>query len=262
MIDIEAVAAFLATVFQDAPDHLNEIGDQLRARRHQGFMANEPWVAAKNAPLASLIDHTLLLPQATETDILQLCKEAKVHQFPVVCLTPYWIPTAVNACADTNIRVAGVVGFPLGITTGLVKAVEATDCVARGAKEIDMVIQVGALRSGHYQEVFSEILAVTNAVGSRALVKVIIETAYFTEEQIVSACLLCKWAGADYVKTSTGFGPAGASVAHVALMRAAVGDKMGVKAAGGVKDAKTVKAMIAAGASRIGTSRGPQIVSG
>jgi deoxyribose-phosphate aldolase len=262
MIDIQAVAEKLAAVLQDTPEHLEENGDQIRAQRHHGFMATEPWVAPKNAPLASLIDHTLLLPQAVETDILRLCKEAVVHKFPVVCVAPYWVPTAVEACSDAGIRVAAVVGFPLGIATGLIKAVEATDCVARGAREIDMVIQVGALRSGHYQAVFSELLSVTNAVGSRALIKVIIETAYFTEEQIVSACLLCKWAGTDYVKTSTGFGPAGASVAHVALMRTAVGEKMGVKAAGGVKDAKTVKAMVAGGASRIGTSRGPQIVAG
>lgn len=259
-MDMKAIEVAVAATLGRTPESLNQSGNAIRAFRHTGWMASEPWVVAPETVLADIIDHTLLKPDAVPDDIVRLCQEAKTYRFPAVCVNPVYVSHAAAVLVGTTVRIATVVGFPLGATPGLVKASEAVTCVAHGASEIDMVIHVGALKAGNLSAVFSDVGCVVEAVGSRALVKVILETAYLRDEEIVRACLLCQWAGADYVKTSTGFGPAGACVQHVALMRQVVGDRLGVKAAGGIRDAVGARDMVIAGASRIGTSRGPLLV--
>ena len=213
------------------------------------------------ADLAGKIDHTLLKPQGTEDQIRQLCAEARDFGFATVCVNPTWVPLCVELLAAGPVKVCTVIGFPLGATLSEVKAFEAQRCANLGAQELDMVVNIGALKSRHYGEVEHDIAAVVNAVHPLgASVKVIIEAAYLTDEEKVEACALSKAAGADYVKTSTGFGPSGATVEDVALMRRVVGPEMGVKAAGGVRTAADAKAMIAAGATRIGASAGVKIV--
>lgn len=212
--------------------------------------------------LARYIDHTLLKPTATEADILKLCDEARAYGFYAVCVNPYWVRTAARRLADTPVRVCTVIGFPLGATPTAVKVYETTQALSDGASEVDMVLNVGALKSGHESAVRDDIAAVVEAAQGKALVKVILETALLTDEEKVRACQLAKEAGAHYVKTSTGFGPGGATVADVRLMRETVGPEMDVKASGGVRDAQTARAMIEAGATRIGTSSGVAIVTG
>jgi deoxyribose-phosphate aldolase len=212
--------------------------------------------------LAGMIDHTLLKPQGTEEQIRQLCAEAKEFRFATVCVNPAWVPLCATLLRGSPVKVCTVIGFPLGATLSEVKAFESQRCMAFGAQELDMVINIGALKSRQYGVVEDDIAAVVNAAHPQgATVKVIIEAAYLTEEEKVEACALAKAASADYVKTSTGFGPSGATVEDVALMRRVVGPEMGVKAAGGVKNAEEVKAMIAAGATRIGASAGVKIVA-
>lgn len=212
--------------------------------------------------LAGMIDHTLLKPQATADQVRQLCSEARQFNFATVCVNPYWVPLCSDMLSGSPVQVCTVVGFPLGATLTEVKAVEAQRCAALGATELDMVINIGALKSQLFGEVEDDIAAVVRTARSQgAHVKVIIEAAYLTDEEKVEACVLAKAAGADFVKTSTGFGPSGATVEDVALMRRVVGPEMGVKAAGGVKTAEDAKAMIAAGASRIGASASIRIVS-
>lgn len=213
------------------------------------------------AGVAALIDHTLLKPDATRRDIEELCREAAQFEFATVCVNPAWVALAAQRFAGTSVGVCSVVGFPLGATTADVKGYETRRAIFDGAREIDMVINVGALKSGDLRTVERDIEAVT--VPSRecnVLSKVIIEAALLTDDEKVTACTLAKAAGADYVKTSTGFGPGGATVADVALMRRVVGAEMGVKAAGGVRDLEAVKALVAAGASRVGASAGVKIV--
>ena len=214
------------------------------------------------ADIASKIDHTLLKPQGTEEQIRQLCAEAREFQFATVCVNPTWVPLCAQLLAGNPVRVCAVIGFPLSATLPEVKAFESQRCVALGAQELDMVINIGALKSRQYDAVEADIEAVVMTAHSLgASVKVIIETAYLTDEEKVEACALAKAARADYVKTSTGFGPGGATVEDIVLMRRVVGSEMGVKAAGGVKTAEDAKAMIAAGATRIGASAGVKIVS-
>jgi deoxyribose-phosphate aldolase len=211
--------------------------------------------------VAALIDHTLLKADATLTEIEKLCREAREFGFATVCLNPTWVSTAARLLRGSSIGVCTVVGFPLGATTTDVKQYETRRVIFDGATEVDMVINVGALKSGDFQTVERDITAVVSACRDcRVLSKVIIEAALLTDEEKVTACALSKAAGADYVKTSTGFGPGGATAADVALMRRVVGPDVGVKAAGGVRDYETVKHLVDAGASRVGASAGVKIV--
>jgi len=211
--------------------------------------------------LAKLIDHTLLRPDATQQDIETLCREAVEYKFAAVCVNPAWVSLAVAMLRRSGVSVCAVVGFPLGATTADVKAYEARQAIANGAREIDSVINIGALKSGNLDEVRLDIEAVTvSCREGGALSKVIIEAALLTDDEKVSACGIAKTAGADFVKTSTGFGPGGATVADVALMRRVVGREMGVKASGGIRDLTKVLEMLGAGATRIGTSAGVRIL--
>lgn len=211
--------------------------------------------------IASMIDHTLLRPDATRTDIEELCREAAQFSFATVCVNPAWVALAARLLTSTGVGVCSVVGFPLGATTGDVKGYETRRAIFDGAREIDMVIHVGALKSGDLRVVERDIEAVTTPCRDcGVLSKVIIEAALLSDDEKVTACTLAKAAGADYVKTSTGFGPGGATAADVALMRRVVGSEMGVKAAGGVRDLEGLKAMVAAGATRVGASAGVKIV--
>jgi deoxyribose-phosphate aldolase len=219
--------------------------------------------AAQGAPdpVAAMIDHTLLKPDATRRDIEQLCREAERFRFATVCVNPAWVAVASRLLERTGVKVCSVVGFPLGATTPDVKAYETRRAIFDGAREIDMVINVGALKSGDLHLVEYDIQAVTRPCRDcGALSKVIIEAALLSEDEKVTASTLAKAAGADYVKTSTGFGPGGATPADVALIRRVVGEDMGVKAAGGVRDLRSLEAMVAAGASRVGASAGVQIL--
>ena len=208
-----------------------------------------------------MIDHTLLKPDATEKDVAQLCREAAEFRFATVCVNPTWVAFAAARLRGSGVGVCSVVGFPLGATTADVKQYETRRAIFDGATEIDMVINVGALKSGDLRTVERDIEAVTDACRPCGVVsKVIIEAALLTDEEKITASTLSKAAGADFVKTSTGFGPGGATAADVALMRRVVGAEMGVKAAGGVRDLEGLKAMVAAGASRVGASAGVRIV--
>jgi len=212
--------------------------------------------------LAKAIDHTLLKPDSTRQQIVELCEEAKAYQFATVCIQPTWVPTAKALLEDSDVGITTVIGFPLGSTSTFTKVAETRDAIASGATEVDMVINIGALKSQDDRGVFQDIKAVVEAANSTAVVKVIIETGYLTVEEKILACQLAKEAGADFVKTSTGFGPGAATVADIELMREAVGPEMGVKASGGVRDQETAHQMIQAGATRIGASAGIAIVSG
>jgi deoxyribose-phosphate aldolase len=213
------------------------------------------------AGVSGVIDHTLLKPDATRVEIEQLCREAAEFHFATVCVNPSWVALAAARLRGAGVGVCSVVGFPLGATTAEVKNFETRRAIYDGATEIDMVINVGALKSGDLRTVERDIEAVTEPCRQCGVVsKVIIEAALLTEEEKITACTLSKAAGADFVKTSTGFGPGGATAADVALMRRVVGDEMGVKAAGGVRDLEGLKAMVAAGASRVGASAGVKIV--
>ncbi len=211
--------------------------------------------------VAGMIDHTLLKADASLLEIERLCQEASENRFASVCVNPTWVSTCARLLRGSPVVVCSVVGFPLGATTADTKHYETRRAIFDGAREIDMVINVGALKSGDLRLVERDIEAVTAPCHEGgALSKVIIEAALLTDEEKVAACTLAKAAGADFVKTSTGFGPGGATAADVALMRKVVGAEMGVKAAGGVRDLEGLKAMVAAGATRIGASAGVRIV--
>ena len=211
--------------------------------------------------VASMIDHTLLKPDATRKQIEDLCREAAQFRFATVCINPTWVSLAARLLAGSGVGVCSVVGFPLGATTADVKGYETRRAIFDGAREIDMVINIGALKSADLRRVDRDIEAVTTPCRDcGVLSKVIIEAALLTNDEKVTACTIAKAAGADYVKTSTGFGPGGATAADVALMRRVVGAELGVNAAGGFRDLETVKAMIAAGATRVGASAGVKIV--
>jgi len=211
--------------------------------------------------VAALIDHTLLKPDATAQEIEKLCREAMDFHFATVCVNPTWVAFSHRMLRGSDVGVCSVVGFPLGATTPDVKHYETRRVIFDGATEVDMVINVGALKSGDLRLVEQDIEAVTGPCREHRVVsKVIIETSLLTDEEKVAASTLTKAAGADFVKTSTGFGPGGATVADVTLMRKIVGEQMGVKAAGGVRDYEQMKAMVAAGASRVGASAGVRIV--
>ena len=209
--------------------------------------------------IAKYIDHTLLKPAATQAQIAKLCDEARQYGFCSVCVNPYWVPFAKKALQGSGVKVCTVIGFALGDSTAAAKAFETKDAIANGADEVDMVINMGALKSGDTQTVLADIQAVRDASRGHIL-KVIIETSQLTDEEKVTACELAAKAGADFVKTSTGFNGGGATVQDVALMRKSIPAAMQVKASGGVRSRADADAMIAAGATRIGTSGGVQIV--
>ena len=212
--------------------------------------------------LAKYIDHTLLRTDAQRADVAKLIEEAKAYHFASVCVSPIWVSYVSEALRDTGVKTCTVIGFPQGATPSAVKAFETKQAVADGADEVDMVIAVGRLKDGDDAYVKADIEAVVQAAGEKALTKVIIETCLLTDEEKRRACLLAKEAGADFVKTSTGFASGGATAADVRLMRESVGETMGVKAAGGVRTRADAEAMLAAGATRLGTSSGVKIVEG
>ncbi|CQR48437.1 Deoxyribose-phosphate aldolase 1 [Paraliobacillus sp. PM-2] len=212
--------------------------------------------------LANKIDHTALKPDTTKEQITTLCQEAKEHGFYSVCVNPTWVKEAANLLTESDVAVCTVIGFPLGASTSEVKALETKDAIHNGASEVDMVINIGALKDGNHDLVQSDIQAVVDAAKGKALVKVIIETCLLTDEEKEIACKLAVEAGTDYVKTSTGFSTGGATVEDIRLMRQTVGEHIGVKASGGVRDQETAEAMVQAGASRIGASASVSIVQG
>lgn len=211
---------------------------------------------------ARMIDHTLLKAEATKEQIEKLCAEAKQFNFASVCVNPTWVKRSSELLQGSDVLVCTVIGFPLGANTPAVKAFEAKDAIANGAKEVDMVINIGALKDKNYEHVQADIAAVVEAAKGRALVKVIIEACLLTDEEKVKACELAVAAGADYVKTSTGFSTGGATAEDIALMRKTVGPELGVKASGGVRSLEDMKKMVEAGATRIGASSGVAIMNG
>lgn len=212
--------------------------------------------------LNRMIDHTVLKADSKKEDVLRIIEEAKANHFYSVCINPTWVSLAAKELAGTDIQVCTVIGFPLGANTSATKAFETKDAISNGATEVDMVINIGALKDGDDETVQKDIEAVVKAADKKALVKVIIETALLTKEEIARVCSLAKASGADFVKTSTGFSTAGAKVEDVRLMRETVGDTMGVKASGGIHNEKEAQAMVEAGASRLGTSASIAIVTG
>jgi len=221
---------------------------------------SEPLSAAS---LAKMIDHTNLRPEATRKQIIQLCQQALKFSFAAVVVNPSYVALAVSQVGNSCVKVATVVGFPLGATLTEVKRFEATEAIRLGAREIDMVLNVGALKSGDHAQVLSDIRSVAEvAHGAGAILKVILETVLLTDDEKRTACKLCVQAGSDFVKTSTGFLGGGATVADIALMRSVVGNDMGVKASGGIRTTADALAMIEAGANRIGTSSGVAIIQG
>ncbi len=211
--------------------------------------------------IASLIDHTILKPDATRDDIVKLCREAREYGFASVCVNPYWVPVAAHELKGSKVLVCTVVGFPLGATPTAIKVAETEQAIRAGAQEVDMVLNIGALRSGDFDTVRMDVQAVAEAAHrGGAILKAILETALLDDNQKVIASSLCKIAGADFVKTSTGFSKSGATAHDVALMRATVGPDIGVKASGGIRTLADLETMKAAGASRIGASASVKIV--
>ena len=205
---------------------------------------------------AKMIDHTLLKPEASKEQIRKLCQEAEKYGFHSVCVNSSYVYFCVQLLKDTDVKVCTVIGFPLGAASTAAKAAEARAAVDDGAEELDMVIHVGMIKSGDWDYVKQDIVSVVEAAGGKALVKVILETCLLTDEEKEKACLICKEAGADFVKTSTGFSTGGATEEDVALMRKTVGADMGVKASGGIRSIEDAQRMVQAGADRLGTSSG------
>lgn len=228
--------------------------------KHRPLQAGIDSTSLDGKMLSPLIDHTLLKADARQTDILRLCEEAKQYGFASVCVNPTWVPLCVELLEDSDILICSVVGFPLGANTTETKVLETEELVSLGADEIDMVMNIGSLKDKDYSSVYDDVLQVVDSA-DEAIVKVIIETCLLDDDEKVAACVLCKEAGAHFVKTSTGLNKAGANVHDVELMRRVVGPEMGVKAAGGVRDFETAIAMIKAGASRLGASASVAIVS-
>lgn len=260
---VERLKAHLRNAQEEAESYVQEV-----LRRVQETARPDPPAVETPKALARRIDHTQLKPEATETQIRTLCAEAREHGFASVCVNPCYVPLAVEELAGTDVRVCTVAGFPLGATSTRTKAFEAQQAIEDGADEVDMVQPIGRLRSSHYAYVEEDIRAVVKAArgassaGSPALVKVILETALLTDEEKAIACVLALRAGADFVKTSTGFSTAGATLEDVRLMRQIVGAEMGVKAAGGIRTYEAARDMIAHGATRIGASGSVAIVQG
>ncbi|KPH75869.1 MULTISPECIES: deoxyribose-phosphate aldolase [Bacillaceae] len=215
-----------------------------------------------NTNLAKYIDHTLLKPESTKKQIDKIIEEAIQYEFASVCINPTWVAHCYERLKNTSVKVCTVIGFPLGATSTETKVFETMQAIKDGATEVDMVINIGELKSGNLEKVKNDIVAVVQATKGDALTKVIIETSLLTDEEKITACKLAKEAGANYVKTSTGFSNGGATIEDIRLMRETVGPDMGVKASGGVRDLQTMKAMIEAGATRIGASAGVEILKG
>lgn len=215
----------------------------------------------KKQDLAKMIDHTILKPEATKEEVKKICEEAKEYKFASVCINPSNVALAYDMLKNTEVKVCTVIGFPLGANTTEVKAFEAGDAISKGATEVDMVINIGRLKDKDYEYVRNDIKAVVEAAKNKALVKVIIETCLLTDEEKRVVCSLAKEAGANFVKTSTGFSKSGATKEDIALMRNTVGESMGVKASGGVRTYEDAVAMAEAGASRIGASASIAILS-
>ncbi len=239
------------------PDRTQALVD-VGAERIQGRLGMLPPVEG----FARTIDHTLLKPEATEAEIAQLCEEAATHRFASVCVNPTYVAFCAEALRGTSVAVCTVIGFPLGATTSEVKGYEAYRAQENGATELDMVIPVGRLKSGNDDYVRNDIRAVVEAKKPGSIVKVILETSLLTDDEKVRACRLAQEAGADFVKTSTGFSTGGATEEDIRLMRRTVGASMGVKASGGIRDRDIAERMIAAGATRLGASAGIRIVRG
>jgi deoxyribose-phosphate aldolase len=241
---------------------VEQIGEEILARTSSpASIAASDTLTGIDPSIAALIDHTLLRADATRDDIIKVCREARKYNFASVCINPYWVPLVAAELAGCPVKVCTVVGFPLGATSTEAKVAETEAALRVGAQEIDMVQNVGALRGGDYDAVRSDIAAVVGvAHRAGAIVKVILETALLDDNQKVMASTLAKMAGADFVKTSTGFGPSGATAHDVELMRLAVGPEMGVKASGGIRTLDDLKKMAAAGATRIGASASVKIV--
>ncbi|MCS7460485.1 deoxyribose-phosphate aldolase [Paenibacillus doosanensis] len=212
--------------------------------------------------LAGMIDHTLLRADATKAEITKLTEEAKKYKFASVCVNPTWVAYSAEQLSGTEVKVCTVIGFPLGASTSAVKAFETKDAIANGATEVDMVVNIAALKDGNDELVENDIKAVVDAAAGKAIVKVIIETCLLSDEEKERACRLAVQAGADFVKTSTGFSTGGATAEDVALMRKTVGERAGVKASGGVRSLEDMQKMIKAGANRIGASSGVKIMEG
>lgn len=244
-----------------------ELQSRIRRIMEPGDPARVPVAAApavSAAEMAAMIDHTLLKANAEPAQIRELCDQALSHHFGAVCVNSCWVADCATVLAGSGVKVATTIGFPLGAVPSEVKACESERSVQDGADELDMVINIGVLKAGRHDLVAADVAAVVQVARRAArpvVVKVIIETCYLSDEEKVAACLLAVDAGADFVKTSTGFGPVGATIADVALMRRAVGAQIGVKAAGGIRTAEDALAMVAAGANRIGTSGGIKILS-
>ena len=224
------------------------------------FPVTDPLLSTETIP--SFIDHTLLKPDATEGDVRRLCEEAAHFGFATVCVNPYWVPMVAEVLAETGVGVCTVIGFPLGANRTGIKMAEAREALADGATELDMVLNIGALRSGRYRVVQEEMAALAKAAhDSGAILKVILETCLLTREEKILACRAAVEARADFVKTSTGFSTAGATAEDVQLLRQTVGDELGVKASGGVRTWAALQEMVRAGATRIGTSSGVSILT-
>lgn len=213
----------------------------------------------EGAKLAKYIDHTLLKPEAEENEIVKLCQEAAEFEFASVCVNPCNVLLAAKLLKDSQVRVCTVIGFPLGANTTAVKVFEATDALKNGATEIDMVINIGKLKEKNYSYVGEEIWKLAEAVKGKGLLKVIVETCLLTDDEIVKISEIVRDSGADFIKTSTGFSKAGAKVEHIRLMKSVLGDSIGIKASGGIRDYETAMAMIEAGATRIGASASVKI---
>lgn len=244
----------------DQPDAVKKIINNGADRIAAGIgVGNE----LSDKSLARMIDHTLLKPDATPDDIRTLCEEAKTHEFASVCVNPCFVSLCKDLLKHTNVKVCTVIGFPLGASTTEVKRKEADQALENGAQELDMVINIGMLKQGKHDYVFNDINQIVLAAKRKnAVCKVIIETALLTDEEKIKACLICKSAKADFVKTSTGFSKGGATASDVALMRYVVGSAIGVKASGGIRTKEDAKAMIESGADRIGASASVKIVAG
>lgn len=224
-------------------------------------LSSGPGVKECKAELSHLIDHTLLKPDATEAAVRTLCEEARQIGFASVCVNPAFVPLCREMLTGSAVKVCTVIGFPLGANKTATKVFETREAIYDGAQEVDMVINVGALKSGQFDQVEADIRGVVEAASPNVIVKVIIETALLTDDEKIKACVLAMHAGAHFVKTSTGFGPGGATIEDIWLMRQVVGSQMGVKASGGVRDFEAARQMVTAGASRIGASAGVKIVS-
>ena len=257
-IDLNALAAQLASQLATAPYPGRDAGSAREGGAGEELTPPPRGVLFVDgeARLGDFVDHTLLRPDATLADVERLCGEALEHHLAAVCLNPIWVADAARLLRGSSVQLATVVGFPFGASHTDIKAAEALLAVRQGARELDTVVPLGALRAGQWGEVERDVAAVVRA-GDGALVKVVLESALLSPMELVTACLVARDAGAHYVKTSTGFHTAGgATVETVALMRLAVGDSLGVKASGGVRDGATALAMLAAGATRVGTSAG------